>query len=313
MKKKNVPIYCNLKADKIISFILFLAVLPAVAFGQFSGENAFQFLEMQTNMGPRNPGSAAHEKCLDFLQDQLQNSGAKVELQSFMHYDRTLQKSLTMTNIIGSFYPEKTSRIMLCAHWDTRPFADRDILQNRNKPIIGANDGASGVAVLLEIALQLQKSPPPGGIDILLFDGEDYGREGDLDNYCLGSRYFAANNTRFYPQFAILLDMIGDTQLRIPMEGYSRQYAPEVVNRLWNLAEVLGHYQFDLAEGPFVFDDHLILNQAGIPAIDIIDFEYPDADNGYWHTLRDIPENCSPESLQVVGEVLMKLIYEQQP
>jgi len=313
MKNSVVKAYRVLSIQWPIFLLMLFAVLPSNAAGRFDGENAFRFLTMQTDLGPRNPGSAGHRACLNLLKTQLQKSGARVELQPFMHYDEALEKSFTMTNIIGSFAPDKTAQIMLCAHWDTRPFADRDTPENRNKPIPGANDGASGVAVLLEVAAQLQKISPPVGVDIVFFDGEDYGREGDLENYCLGARHFTGTNTRFFPQFAILLDMIGDARLQIPREGYSQQYAPEVVKQVWTLAEELGYYQFEPEVRSYVFDDHIILNEAGIPAIDIIDFEYPDAGHHYWHTLQDIPDNCSAGSLQVVGDVLLKLIYEMQP
>jgi Zn-dependent M28 family amino/carboxypeptidase len=198
---------------------------------------------------------------------------------------------------------------MLCAHWDTRPFADMDRIENQNEPILGANDGASGVAVLLELAFYLQKNEPPLGIDIVFFDGEDYGREGDLDSYCLGSRYFAENNPGIYPRFAVLLDMIGDAQLQIPREGYSQQFASQIVDLVWKAAKNVNAYQFLPEVRNYVFDDHVILNEAGIPAIDIIDFEYPDASHRFWHTLEDTPDKCSPQSLKTVGEVLIELIY----
>lgn len=279
----------------------------------FDGDSAFTYLTMQTDIGPRNPGSAGHRACLKLLQGQLEKHGALVTLQPFMYYDVALGKSFTMNNIIGSFSPEKTSRILLCAHWDTRPFADRDVPENRNIPIPGANDGASGVAVLLELARQFSLKPPPVGIDIVFFDGEDYGEEGDLENYCLGSRYFIKANNRYFPRFAILLDMIGDSQFEIPIEGYSYQFVPELVNRLWQTAAELEVYEFIPEQRHYVFDDHVILNQGGIPAIDIIDFEYPDASHRYWHTLEDTPDKCSPESLEKVGKVLMHFIYRLQP
>ena len=229
-----------------------------------------------------------------------------------MHYDQEKGEVLNMTNIIGSFYPEKVTRLILCAHWDTRPFADRDRPRNQHLPILGANDGASGVAVLLEMARQIQQAEPPVGIDIVLFDGEDYGREGDLDNYCLGSRYFVANNVKYFPKYAVLLDMIGDAQLSLPVEGYSKHYAPAVVQQVWTIAEKLGIYQFESEVRNYVFDDHVILNEGGIPAIDIIDFEYPNTSHRFWHTLEDTPDKCSAKSLKVVGDVLMELIYNER-
>ena len=296
----------------VIISVVFTDNIPA-AKNNFNGEQAFQYLLLQTDLGPRFPGSPAHSAALNILKNQLQDFGAQVELQPFMHYDSENGITLTMNNIIGSFYLAKMSRILLCAHWDTRPFADRDKPASQPLPILGANDGASGVAVLLEIGRQLQKREPAVGVDIVFFDGEDYGREGDLDNYCLGSRYFIQQNKHFFPQYAILLDMIGDAELQLPIEGYSQQFAPEITEKVWNIAWDLGKEQFLPEVRNYVFDDHVILNQGGIPAIDIIDFEYPDKSHRYWHTLEDTPDKCSPESLQAVGEVLLRVIYSQQP
>jgi glutaminyl-peptide cyclotransferase len=300
--------------------MMVLILLPAVVTypasntnTAFDGDQAFHYLLLQTDLGPRFPGSPGHITALNLLKNKLQDLGARVELQPFMHYDSEQGITLTMNNIIGSFYLSKLSRILLCAHWDTRPFADREESAKQHLPILGANDGASGVAVLLEIARQLQKREPAVGVDIVFFDGEDYGRKGDLDNYCLGSRHFIQQNKSFFPHYAILLDMIGDAELQLPIEGYSQQFAPEITEKVWNIAQNLGKHQFLPEVRNYVFDDHVILNQGGIPAIDIIDFEYPDGSHRYWHTLEDTPDKCSPESLQAVGEVLMKVIYSQQP
>lgn len=279
----------------------------------FNGENAFKFLLMQTNLGPRYPGSEGHSVALKLLKNQLETYGAVVEVQPFMHYDAVRRITLTMHNIIGSFYSRKASRIILCAHWDTRPMADQDLPAKQHLPILGANDGASGVAVLLEIAAHLQKKAPAVGVDIVFFDGEDYGEEGDLDNYFLGSRYFVQHNTRFFPRYAILLDMVGDAELELPIEGYSQQFAPKLVEKVWSVAAALGIYQFLPEVRNYVSDDHIILNQGGIPAIDIIDFEYPNKSHRYWHTLEDTPDKCSPQSLQAVGQVLLKVIYDELP
>jgi glutaminyl-peptide cyclotransferase len=302
----------NLMKTLILVLLTFF-VGNTLAGGNFNADSAFRFLTRQTDLGPRNPGSAAHKACLNYLQKEMEKFGGQVTLQPFMHYDLQRGFSLTMTNVIASFQPENKSRIMLCAHWDTRPMADQDSPENFDTPILGANDGASGVAVLLELARQFHKSPPPVGVDLVLFDGEDYGSEGDLDNYCLGSRYFVDNNRKYFPRFAILLDMIGDAQLDIPIEGYSQQYAPQVVKLVWNAAANLGVSQFYPYVKHYIFDDHVILNEGGIPAIDIIDFEYPDESHRYWHTLEDTPDKCSPASLKAVGDVLMKVIYELTP
>ncbi len=295
-----------------VLILLLLSAQKGHAGTIFNADSAFQFLTMQTDIGPRNPGSDGHEKALQLLTGKLKSYGAIVTLQPFLHYDAGLGITLNMTNIIASFNPAARSRILLCAHWDTRPFADQDVPPNNTRPILGANDGASGVAVLMEMARQFHLKTPAVGVDIVFFDGEDYGHEGDLDNYFLGSRYFVQNNTKYFPQYAILLDMIGDANLRIPIEGYSQQYAPDVVNKVWSVAQKLGISQFTWDTNGYISDDHVILNEGGIPAIDIIDFGYPDSSNRYWHTLEDTPDKCSPESLKAVGDVLMDISYNPE-
>ncbi len=278
---------------------------------EFNADSAWAYLVRQVEFGPRNPGSTAHRACKTYLVNTLRRFTPRVEEQSFMHYDAVNKKSFMLTNVIARFQPDNPDRILLCAHWDTRPRADQERdPAKRNQPIPGANDGASGVAVLLEIARLLAQTPVPVGVDIVLFDGEDYGREGHLEEYFLGSRFFVQNNTRFFPRYAILLDMVGDKQLQLPREGYSVRYAPDVVERVWGLAQALGYAEFENTVGYYVNDDHSILNEAGIPAIDIIDFFYPDRSHRYWHTLEDTPDKCSPHSLKVVGDVVWQLLQE---
>ena len=283
-------------------------VVPA-----FSGREAFRFLTAQTDFGPRNPGSKGHERCLAYLEQTLVRLADAVRLQPFSHpgYDGT---TLHLTNIIASFKPESPARILLCAHWDTRPRADRDENpRRRNEPILGANDGASGVAVLLELAPLLKALPPTVGVDIVLFDGEDYGKEGDTRNYLLGSRYFAYRVTDYVPRFGILLDMVGDAALELPREGHSLRFAPDIVNTVWNTARGLGITEFVDYLGEEIIDDHLPLNEAGIKTIDIIDFNYPDPTHRYWHTHQDTPEHCSAESLDAVGTVVANVVYNERP
>jgi hypothetical protein len=280
----------------------------------FNGARAFEYLKRQTSFGPRHPNSPGHRACLQYFEATLRPLAEEVKLQRFTHagYEG---ETLRLTNVIASFRPQMRERVILCAHWDTRPRADRDSdPARRNEPILGANDGASGVAVLLEIAALLKETPPPIGVDIVLFDGEDYGMEGDHANYLLGSRYFARTKPPGYlPRFALLLDMVGDRYLEIPKEGYSRRYAPDLVRTVWEKARLLGFAQFVDEDGEDVMDDHLPLNEAGIRAIDIIDFNYPDPSNRYWHTHQDTPENCSAESLEAVGTVLMHVLFDQKP
>lgn len=278
----------------------------------FSGQRAFEVLLKQTSFGPRNPNSPGHRDCLDYLTATLRAAADEVRLQNFTHTGYRAE-ILHLTNVIASFRPGLADRLLLCAHWDTRPRADQDSV-NPEKPILGANDGASGVAVLVELAGLLKSQAPSIGVDLALFDGEDYGTEGDNDNYLLGSRHFAATKPPDYlPRFGILLDMVGDTYLELPREGYSVRYAPDVVDLVWNTARGLGIGQFVGDVGSEIIDDHLPLNEGGIRTIDIIDFNYPDASNRYWHTHQDTPEHCSPQSLEAVGAVLTRVIYTQKP
>ena len=272
----------------------------------FDAARAFAYLEKQCDFGPRNPGSRGHRECMLFLEAELKRSAETVTLQPFLFTDSRSRQTFTLHNIIANF-GQQANRILLCAHWDTRPWADAEPdPAKHDTPILGANDGASGVAVLLEIARILHEHSPPVGIDIVLFDGEDSGLSGRNDTWCQGSRYFARNKRRDYlPVYGILLDFVGDRDLRFPIERFSYHYAPDVVDRVWSKAEALGLTAFDRALGLEVIDDHLELLNVGIPTINIIDFDYP-----YYHTLQDTPDKCSPESLGVVGTLLVNLIYE---
>jgi glutaminyl-peptide cyclotransferase len=277
---------------------------------QFSGTAAFEYLLAQTKFGPRNPGSAGHANCLDYLKGEFRRLADAVILQEFSHTGYRGEQ-IRLTNIISSFNLRATNRLLFAAHWDTRPFADQDAdPKKRQLPILGANDGASGVAVLLQLARILKENPPSIGVDIVLFDGEDLGRSNDYDNFLLGSKYFAKNKApAFNPTYGILLDMIGDSQLEIRKEKNSLRYAPEIVRHVWSVAEAFGLREFSTEEGPEVYDDHVPLNEAGIRTIDLIDFHYPDQSNRYWHTTEDTPDKCSPRSLEAVGTLLTHLIY----
>jgi glutaminyl-peptide cyclotransferase len=273
---------------------------------EFDSASAFTFLEKQVDIGPRFPGSPEHTQLQRYLTGMLQDFGAEVSLQPFEAV-LTTGDTLRLINIIGNYNRGASKRIMLAAHYDTRPFADRDPdPANRDKPIPGANDGASGVAVLLEIARLLGQNEPPVGVDIVLFDGEDYGREGSAIDYCLGSAHFARRLRGYRPAAAIVIDMIGDSDLEIMMEGYSRAASPVLLGELFEIAEELGVEQFRRRDMGSIIDDQLPLIQAGINAVDLIDFDYR-----YWHTLEDTPDKCSPESLGAVGRVLLHFIWRQ--
>ncbi len=297
------------KLNYIIFGMIFLA--QGMLFAQFNGDRAFDYLKKQVAFGPRNPGSTGHKACLTYLVKELRAQSDSVRLQSFNYQNMRNKEQFTLTNVIASFKPAEKKRIFFAAHWDTRPRADYDTKANRHKPIPGANDGASGVAVLLEIARQLRINPPPVGVDLILFDGEDYGEEGHLEDYFLGSRYFAKHAKGYRPAFGILLDMVGDANLTLPKEGYSQQYLPWLVDKVWSVAADLGFSEFEDRTGSFISDDHLELIKQGIPCIDIIDFSYPAPGTNYWHTLQDTPDKCSAQSLETVGLVMMELIYGQ--
>ena len=283
-----------------------------ISIPEFSGTRAFEYLLKQTQFGPRNPNSPGHAACLIWLEQTMRQFADEVEVQRFK--TQGYNETLSLANVIGRFNPQATGRILLAAHWDTRPRAEHDEDRSRrNDPILGANDGASGVAVLLEIASLMKSQPPEIGVDIILFDGEDYGFEGDLSKYFLGSRHFADTKPVDYnPRFGILLDMVGDTYLEIPKEINSLKYAPDILNIVWAKAKKLGYTQFLDEPGEEINDDHLQLNMVGIKTINIIDFNYPDPSHRYWHTHQDVPENCSPASLEAVGTVVTHVVYTQQ-
>ena len=294
----------------VLSALSVLALIPdrastgALTVRAFDADRAYADLMRQCKFGPRVPGTEAHARCARWLTHQLRACADSVALQSFTPKARG--KPLPLTNIVSTFNPDGRRHILFCAHWDSRPAADCDpTLANRSKPVPGANDGASGVAVLLEIARALKASPPQQRVTIALFDGEDYGPSRE-DMY-LGSREFAERYSEPLPAWAVLLDMVGDRDLRITQERFSLQKAPEVVDRIWGAAARAGCDAFVRQPGPAVLDDHVFLLQKGIPCVDVIDFDYP-----YWHTLEDTPDKCSPESLEQVGRALLRAIAEDK-
>ena len=289
-----------------------LLSLPTLVFGcssspspEFDGQRAFASLLDQCRFGPRYPGSVGHQKARKYFLDKLSEHTNFVKVQNFVHSDPEEGIELKLSNIIASFHPKKAKRVLLCAHWDTRPFADHDPdTALRAEPILGANDGASGVAVLLEIARVLSRNEPLWGVDIVLFDGEDGGRAGDLEGFCLGSKHFARNKGDYQPEFGILVDMIGDRELILYKEAYSARYAEELTESVWSKAKEMGLLCFEDSVKYAVYDDHVPLLGAGIPVVDLIDFDYP-----YWHTTFDTPDKCSPESLQKIGDLLLHILY----
>lgn len=282
---------------------------------QFDGNSAFNWLEKQCEFGPRNPGSKGYFDCKDFLIQNLKDFSDTVFTQNFTYTELRENNTYDLSNIIAEFKADSEKHILLGAHWDTRPWADKDLNpSNRFTPIIGANDGASGVAVLMELAKMFNSNPPPINVTLVLFDGEDLGVEGIPNSYAKGSQYFAKNLPIPKPDYGIVLDLIGDRILEIPIERNSYRVAPDIVNELWDLAEKLKLPAFQNRLGYDIYDDHVPLWEfAGIPTIDLIDFNYPNQRVNYWHTLNDIPQNCSPESLEQVGQLLSTYIYSLTP
>ena len=298
---------------KIILTISTIIVLSSCnnAVPKFDKGNAFRYLVEQCEFGPRNPGSNGYKQCLDYLQKTLVGFADTVLLQPFVLDDLVDEKNYDLTNIIARFKVNEPEQLLIGAHWDTRPWADEDpVPEKRNDPIIGANDGASGVAVILELARILNASPPPIGITLVLFDGEDMGRPGTPKSYAQGSLAFAKDLPIEKPDEAIILDMIGDAELHIPIERYSYQQNRQLVKKLWSLAKGLSLDAFESRIEYSIYDDHVPLwAEAKIPAVDIIDFNYPNSYTNYWHTTQDLPEHCSAESLGQVGTLLVHYIY----
>lgn len=267
---------------------------------QFDGERAFQHLKRQVAFGPRVPGTLSHQKARFYIGEELRRCVDVLRYQDFPW--QVDGRKLRLTNIVGVINPSTRPLIAVGAHWDTRPTADMDPdPAKRKNPIPGANDGASGVAVVLELARVLKEHRPKIGVVFVLFDGEDYGP--DVDRMFVGSDYYARNPVPAKPDRVIVVDMVGDADLQIYKEINSLRSDRGLVDEIWNTASSLGYFQFVPYAKHTIIDDHVSFHNQGIPAIDIIDFDYP-----YWHTLRDTVDKCSPRSLEVVGRTLEKYL-----
>lgn len=274
----------------------------------FDGDAALELVHTQVGFGPRVPGTAGHARQLEWMVERLEALAAEVAVDTFTHVTAG-EESLTLFNVVARFRPEATRRILLLAHWDTRPrseaAADSAL---RDTPVPGANDGASGTAVLLVLAELFAGQPPPMGVDILLTDGEDYGPT--TDDMLLGARRYASTlPTEGRPVYGLLLDMVGDAEPSFPIEEISAQHANPVVRKVWRVAERLGYRDwFPNAIGQSLLDDHVPLIEAGLPTANLVDYSYGPG-NGYWHTPDDTPDRLSPRTLEMVGEVVAELIY----
>lgn len=289
----------------------------------FNADSAYTYIEKQVSFGPRVPNTKAHQQCGDYLIAQLETFGAKVYSQQadLMAYNGTILKS---RNIIGVYNPETKKRVLLCAHWDSRPYADADESRNFHTPIDGANDGASGVGVLLEIARNIQQQAPAIGIDIVFFDAEDYGipefynEDYKPDTWCLGSQYWGRipHVANYKARFGILLDMVGGKDATFYYEGYSKRTASQVMQKIWDTAHQLGYAKYFIKnEGGEVVDDHVYINSfRQIPCVDIIDHN-PNTDTGFndtWHTLNDNIDHIDRQTLKAVGQTVLTVIYNEK-
>lgn len=295
---------------------------------EFNADSAYKFIKTQVDFGPRVPGSKAHEECLQYFLKLLNADGLTVTVQK--NSTRTFDgKRFEFQNITASFQPENPNRIVLFGHWDTRPFADADSVEPM-KPFDGADDGGSSAAVLLEIARHLHKEHPAIGVDLVFVDLEDYGQEpedGDYpkmkDSWALGSQYWAKNLPPNYaPKFGILLDMVGAKDAMFPMEGTSMRFAPDIVNKVWDIAGQLGYSNYFTHEtSGMTTDDHTYINQiAGIPTIDIVDYRITHASDGsidggdypyFHHKHSDKMDVIDTNTLKMVGRVVMAVIYSE--
>jgi len=272
----------------------------------FDGEAALRYVRAQVEFGPRVPGTASARRAGDWLVERMRERADTVIVQTWTH--RTQAGALVpMRNIFAQIRPALAERVLYVAHWDTRPVSDNEFeAELRERSGDGANDGASGVGMLLALADALRKTPPAVGLDILFVDGEDYGTFGPDVDVVIGAQYFATNLpiANYRPAYGVVWDMIGDRDLRIMQERHSLNGAPEIVERVWARAAALGYArQFIVSPGYLVMDDHVPLQRLGWRVIDVIDIDYQ-----YHHTMGDTIDKISAESLRIVGEVALALV-----
>lgn len=278
---------------------------------RFSGVKAFQYLEKQCEFGPRNPGSTGHKEFANYLENFLKERSDNILIQEFEYIEPVTESLRKGKNFIVQFNQDAKYRLLIGAHWDTRAISDQDKnIEHKTLPVLGANDGGSGTAILMTLYDMFTADEPPIGIDLVFFDAEDVGRSFEGNTFAVGSEFFSKNLPIKKPDFAIIVDMVGDKQLNLPIERFSYNIAPKKVKEIWDMAEDLSLNAFEKRIVEEIYDDHVPLwENAQIPAIDIIDFKYPNLFYNHWHTQQDIPENCSPKSLEQVGTLLLNYIY----
>mgnify|MGYP001387018831 FL=1 len=310
-------IACNSNKDKVVE----KKPKVKVEVPNFNSDSAYFFVEQQVNFGPRVISSKAWDNCSKYLTNKLESYNAKVIVQQapITTYD---QKKHTLRNIIGSYSPEKNNRIALFAHWDSRHIADYDTI-NTSQPILGANDGGSGVGVLLEIARNLDLKNPKIGVDIIFFDAEDYGQPENSkfpimnDSWCLGSQHWSKNphKQNYFAKYGILLDMVGGKDAEFWQESISSYYASNIIKKVWDVAHNIGYSNFFIYKNsPQIMDDHYYVNTiAGIPTIDIIEYDPFSKTNfnKHWHTHADNMNNVDRKTLKAVGQTVINVIYSE--
>jgi hypothetical protein len=291
---------------------------PAVAAAApvaFNAKRSMQYLEALCKIGPRISGTEGMTKQQELLEKHFKDLGGKITWQRFTAKQRSVRKAVDMANLIVSFYPERDRRVIVCSHYDTRPIADQEPNRRRwREPFVSANDGGSGVALMMELAHHMKGLKTTVGVDFVFFDGEEYIYDRDDDVYFFGSKHFGseykkerrASKKRYTA--AVLLDMVGGKTASFPIEKNSWSYAAPLVREVWGIAAELKCRSFNTGFSKFeVLDDHIALNNAGIPAIDVIDFDY-----AHWHRLTDVPKNCAPEPLDQVARVVSVWIQRQK-
>lgn len=310
-KTQRLSVVCVSAFDcRLLVIGAFLVLLTSCRLGpppkqsRFNEKRSFGFLKQLCDIGPRNNGSETKKRAEAWLEQTLRDSGAEVTTHEFTYTPDGSSAIASFKNIVARFKPNEPRRVMLATHYDTRSVADRDPNETRrNQPIIGANDGGSGVAVLLELATLWKEQPPPVGVDLIFFDGEDFGSRQDLADYFLGSKAYVREHPEYKPEWGVVIDMVGDSDLTITRERSSLAVAPTIVERVWQAAMRVGADAFRGETGGRVIDDHSVFLEKGIPVILVIDFHYES-----FHTVDDTLDKCSPASLGQVGRTLLEVV-----
>ncbi len=296
------------KSVVVAALVLQLAcqrqVSPPTRPPSFNQDHAYKLLKDICELGPRNHGSETKLKAEKWIQDKLREAGAEVMVHEFTYTGKNGAGPESFRNIVGRFRPTDQRRVLIGTHYDTRSWADRDPRRElRSTPIVGANDGASGVAVMIEMARAWKEHPPPVGVDLFFFDGEDFGKEGEFQDYLVGSKAWVREHPEYKPEWGVVLDMVGDSSLRILKEKSSAARACKAVRRVWEAAERVGSPAFIDGFTGNLYDDQSAFIARGIPVALIIDYDYP-----WYHTMEDLPDKCSADSLGQVGRAVMEAV-----